>query len=79
MKCAICKKDLGDKHYIIDIHDLATDEYHVLHCCGRCSWNLAGLWRGSRLRMAWHVQNDREPVATTPLRVIEKAQVNGLL
>lgn len=79
MKCAVCKTELKPNHFVVDIEDHSTHEYRVLHCCGRCAWTMAGLRRGTRFHMVWHVQETPEPVATMPLKAIENAQVNGLL
>lgn len=78
MKCAICRESLNGKHYIVDVRDVLSGEYHVMHCCGHCAIKLAEMRPGARYHISWRTQRASKNVASIPLRLLEKAQVNGL-
>lgn len=56
MKCAICRESLNGKHYIVDVRDVLSGEYHVMHCCGHCALKLAEMRPGARYHISWRTQ-----------------------
>ena len=79
MKCAACKKILGDDHYLTDIFDTATGEYYVLHCCRSCSYGI--LWKSykTRFNVGIHRKRKTKDLELVPLRIEGEKDIEMLV
>lgn len=79
MQCAICRRELHERYYAVDVYDSIKNERYLVNTCLDCARRFEHGQRKFRYRVTIRRQNTLVKLSETPLRAFAKPQVDDLL